>query len=158
MKLEAVVYILMMLFLAFMLEHLPMPELISWFQPAWVMLIVTVMVLFAPSAFGLWLAIPLGLMLDTEHGTPLGLHIILVALHIYLLQLLYRRIYLFNVAQQSAVLFLMIMAEQIIHYWAVAVLYEEATPVMLFAPAITTAILWPWLYVVGYRSLKRLEM
>ena len=57
MKLEAVVYILMMLFLAFMLEHLPMPELISWFQPAWVMLIVTVMVLFAPSAFGLWLSL-----------------------------------------------------------------------------------------------------
>lgn len=158
MKLEAVVYILIMLFLAFMLEHLPMPELIDWFQPTWVMLIVTVMVLFAPNAFGLWLAIPLGLMLDAEHGTPLGLNIMLVALHIYLLQLLYRRIYLFNVAQQSAVLFLMIMAEQIIHYWAVAALRDDATPVMLFAPAITTAVLWPWLYVVGYRSLKRLEL
>lgn len=158
MKLEAVVYILMMLFLAFMLEHLPMPELINWFQPAWVILIVTVMVLFAPGVFGLWVAFPLGLMLDAEHGTPLGLHIILVALHIYLLQLLYRRIYLFNVLQQAAVLFLMVMAEQIIHYWAIAVLREDATPVALFAPAITTAVLWPWLYVVGYRSLKRLEL
>lgn len=157
MRLEAIVYIFIMLFFAFVMEHLPMPELINWFQPAWVMLIVTVMVLFAPSAFGLWLAIPLGLMLDAEHGTPLGLNIILVALHIYLLQLLYRRIYLFNVLQQSVVLFLMIMAEQIIHYWALAILREDATPVMLLAPAITTAFLWPWLYVVGYRSLKRLE-
>jgi len=131
--------------------------MIDWFQPAWVMLVVTAAVLAAPSVFGLWLALPLGLMLDVEKGTLLGLHVLLVALHIYLLQLLYRRMYLFNVLQQGAVLFLMILAEQIIHYWALAVLREDVTPVMLFAPALTTAALWPWVYVLGYRSLRRME-
>ncbi|MED5440185.1 MAG: rod shape-determining protein MreD, partial [Pseudomonadota bacterium] len=89
--------------------------------------------------------------------TLLGLHVLLVAMHVYLLQLLYRRMYLFNVLQQAAVLFLMVLAEQIIHYWSLAVMREDATPIMLLAPALTTAVLWPWVYVIGYRSLQRME-
>ena len=157
MKLQSVVYMLIMLFLAFVLEHLPLPEVISWFQPSWVILVITAVVLYAPTAFGLWISIPVGLMLDVEHGSLLGLHVLLIALHVYLLQLLYRRMYLFNVLQQAGVIFLMVMAEQILHYWAVAVLREDATPVLLFEVAITTAVLWPWMYAIGYRSLRRLE-
>lgn len=157
MTLQSAVYILIMLFLAFVLEHIPVPDMLSWFTPSWVMLVITAMVMFAPAAFGLWIAVPLGLMLDVEHGSLLGLHVLLVGLHVFLLQLLYRRMYLFNVLQQAAVLFLMIMAEQILHYWAVAVMQEGAPPVSLLAPALTTAFLWPWIYVIGYRSLQRLE-
>ncbi|GAA6144593.1 rod shape-determining protein MreD [Thalassolituus maritimus] len=157
MKLHSIAYVLLALFVAFVLEHFQLPEVIDWFQPAWVMLVVTAAVLAAPSVFGLWLAIPLGLMLDVEKNTLLGLHVILVAMHIYLLQLLYRRMYLFNVLQQSAVLFLMVLAEQIIHYWAMAVMREDMMPVMLLAPALTSAVLWPWMYVLVYRSLQRME-
>jgi rod shape-determining protein MreD len=157
MKLHSIVYVMIMLFVAFVLEHLPLPAMVDWFQPAWVMLVVTAAVLAAPSVFGVWLAIPLGLMLDVEKGTLLGLHVLLVAMHVYLLQLLYRRMYLFNVLQQAAVLFLMVLAEQICHYWSLAVMREDATPIMLLAPALTTAVLWPWVYVIGYRSLQRME-
>ena len=157
MKLHSIVYVMIMLFVAFVLEHLPLPAMVDWFQPALVMLVVTAAVLAAPSVFGVWLAIPLGLMLDVEKGTLLGLHVLLVAMHVYLLQLLYRRMYLFNVLQQAAVLFLMVLAEQIIHYWSLAVMREDATPIMLLAPALTTAVLWPWVYVIGYRSLQRME-
>ncbi|WP_300426281.1 rod shape-determining protein MreD [uncultured Thalassolituus sp.] len=157
MKLQVIVYVFIMLFVAFVLEHLPLPDVLYLFQPAWVMLVVTAMVLFAPNIFGLWLALPVGLMLDVEQGTLLGLHVILVAFHIFVLQLLYRRMYLFNVLQQAGVLFVMIMGEQIIHYWAVAVLREDARPVLLVMPALFTAVLWPWIYVVGYRTLRRLE-
>ena len=51
----------------------------------------------------------------------------------------------------------MVLAEQIIHYWSLAVMREDVTPVMLLAPALTTAVLWPWVYVIGYRSLQRME-
>ena len=145
MKLHSIVYVMIMLFVAFVLEHLPLPAMVDWFQPAWVMLVVTAAVLAAPSVFGVWLAIPLGLMLDVEKGTLLGLHVLLLAMHVYLLQLLYRRMYLFNVLQQAAVLFLMVLAEQIIHYWSLAVMREDVTPIMLLAPALTTACSGPGL-------------
>ena len=64
MKLQVIVYVFIMLFVAFVLEHLPLPEVLYLFQPAWVMLVVTAMVLFAPNIFGLLLALPVGLMLD----------------------------------------------------------------------------------------------
>ena len=157
MKLQVIVYIAIMIFVAFVAEHLPLPEVLYMFQPAWIMLVVTALVLFAPHIFTLWLALPLGLMMDVEQDTLLGLHVILIAFHIFLLQVLYRRMYLFNVLQQAGVLFLMIMAEQIIHYWAVAVLREDARPVLLVMPALFSAILWPWVYAVGYRTLQRLQ-
>lgn len=157
MKLQVIVYIAIMIFLAFVLEHLPLPEVLYMFQPAWVMLVVTALVLFAPQVFSLWMSVPLGLMMDVEQDTLLGLHVILVAFHIFMLQVLYRRMYLFNVLQQSGVLLLMVMAEQIIHYWAVALLREDARPVLLLMPAVFSAILWPWIYAVGYRTLQRLQ-
>ena len=86
MTLQSAVYILIMLFLAFVLEHIPVPDMLSWFTPSWVMLVITAMVMFAPAAFGLWIAVPLGLMLDVEHGSLLGLHVLLVGLHVFLLQ------------------------------------------------------------------------
>ena len=35
MKLHSIVYVMIMLFVAFVLEHLPLPAMVDWFQPAW---------------------------------------------------------------------------------------------------------------------------
>ncbi|MDF1763740.1 MAG: rod shape-determining protein MreD [Oleibacter sp.] len=148
---------LLYLFGAFALEHAPMPEMISWLQPAWVMLVVTIMVLLAPQVFGLWLAFPIGLLMDVEQGTLIGVHVLLVAIHIVILQLLYRRIYLFNVLQQSLVIFLMIMAERIVQYWTTAMVDSQAMPVPMLWPALISAVIWPWIYALLYRPLRRMQ-
>ena len=145
------------LFLAFVLERLPMPEILSWLQPAWVILAVTILVLRAPTLFGLWLAIPLGLMLDAEHGSYLGLHILIIALHIYLLQVLYKRIVMFNFIQQMAVVFLLVVLQQMLTYWVLSVLTNSTRPVDLWLPALTSAMMWPWVYALVSTAMRKVS-
>ena len=72
MQIRAVILTLLLVFAGFVLEHLPMPDLLSWLQPLWLLLLISILVLHAPHQFGLWLAIPLGLMLDVENHQLLG--------------------------------------------------------------------------------------
>lgn len=157
MTLKTFFYVMAMIFIVFVLEHLPVPEIISWFRPAWVTLIVTVFVLRFPQIFGLWLAIPLGLMLDVEKGSLLGLNVVLLVLHIAFLQFLYKRIYLFNILQQCAVIFLLCLGQQAVHFWAVSSIDDDAYPVTLLLPALSTAFMWPWMYVIFYKTLERVQ-
>jgi rod shape-determining protein MreD len=154
---KTTLYSLFLIFMGFTLEHLPLPSFLDWFQPAWVMLTVITLVFFAPHVFGFWLAIPVGLLLDVEHGTLLGLHIILVAVLILLVQLFYRRMYMFNVLQQALVLFLLIVVTEILSYWSMTIISNDVRPVMIWTPALTSAVMWPWVYVVGYRTLLFLQ-
>lgn len=157
MSARAIFFSFFMIFIAFVLEHLPLPVVVDWFQPAWVMLCITALVLFAPNVFGLWLAIPLGLMMDVEQGTLFGLHVVMVTVHILMLQILYRRMFLFNVLQQAIVIMLLIAMQQLIHYWGLLIINGDSRPVLLWMPAFMSAILWPWVYTVGYKSLRRMQ-
>jgi rod shape-determining protein MreD len=74
------------LFLGFVLEHLPLPDLLSWFQPLWILVIITLLVFQSPQTFGLWLAISSGLMMDAEQGALLGTHVFTLSIHIFLVQ------------------------------------------------------------------------
>lgn len=149
--------VLAAMFTAFMLEHLPMPELLSWLQPSWVSLLTMVLVLHQPRIFGLWLAWPLGLLLDTEQAVPLGLHVSIFLVQIYLLQLTYRRVVLFHFIQQMAVVFLLVALGQVIHYWALLLMTGAAQPVLLWQPALVSAALWPWVYGLAHLLLIRMR-
>ncbi|HBS42613.1 MAG TPA: rod shape-determining protein MreD [Oceanospirillales bacterium] len=157
MSMTRLFYALGMLFLAFVLEHLPLPPIIDWFQPGWILLVVTVLVLVTPEVAGMWLCIPLGLLLDIEYSAPLGLNVMLMAVYIGMLQLLYRRLYLFNILQQAATIFMLVLGVQVLRYWAMVVLIGDPRPVMLLTPAALTALMWPWVYAVGYVVLQRIR-
>ncbi|MAD45651.1 MAG: rod shape-determining protein MreD [Oceanospirillaceae bacterium] len=158
MDIRAVILALVTLFIAFVLEHMPMPEILLWLQPSWVLLVATLLVLNAPSTFGLWLALPLGLMLDVEHHTLLGTHILSMSLHIFILQILYRRMMMFNFLQQTGVIFLLVGVQQLLVYWSVALVSEQVTPVSLWTPALTSALVWPWVYALGHAARVRLNL
>lgn len=143
------------LFFAFILEHIPMPEILSWLQPAWLLLAITILVLRVPNLFSLWLAIPLGLMLDAENGSFLGLHILTLAVHIYLLQRLYKRVSVFNVAQQMAVVFMLVTLHQLLSFWTLSVLTDEARLVDTWTPALTSALMWPWVYALVSIAMRQ---
>jgi len=145
------------LFIAFVLEHLPMPDILSWLQPAWVLMAVTILVLRAPNMFGLWLAVPLGLMLDAEHGSFLGLHVLTLTVHIYVLQALYKRISIFNFAQQMAIIFLLVALQQVLSFWALSALTDTTQPVDIWRPAFTSALMWPWVYALVSIAMRKVR-
>ncbi|ASP38732.1 rod shape-determining protein MreD [Bacterioplanes sanyensis] len=157
MSLSHVVLTLAATFLAFVLEHLPMPELLSWLEPNWVSLLVMVLVIFQPRIFGLWLAWPLGLMLDTEQGAPFGLNVCVLLVQIFALQLMHRRVVLFHFVQQMAVVFLLIALGQVVYYWAMVLMTGDGKPVLLWQPALVSAALWPWVYGLTHLLLIRMR-
>lgn len=132
-------------FIAFTLEHLPLPEILFWFQPNWVLLLVTLLVLQAPKRFGFWVAVPLGLMLDVEQATLLGLHVALLAIHIALLQALHRRLTRYHTIQQAGVVFLLVVLHQMLSYWLTWFVQGYSVPVVIWTPALVSAFLWLWL-------------
>jgi rod shape-determining protein MreD len=144
------------LFIGFVLEHVPMPEIVIWFQPLWLLLVVTLLVLNAPQMYGLWLAVPAGLMMDAEMGTLIGTHVFTFAVHIYLVQLVFKRFEIFNMVQQVAVIWLLALGHQVLRHWANQLIVEWPHPVLLGVPPLVTAMVWPWIYSLGQFLMRRL--
>ncbi|WP_430461369.1 rod shape-determining protein MreD [Thalassolituus sp. LLYu03] len=158
MNIRSFILVATALFLAFMFEHLPMPDVLLWLQPSWVLLIITLLVLQAPSVFGLWVALPFGLMLDVEHHSLLGTHIVTLAVHVFLLQILYRRMMMFHFLQQTGVVFLLVAIQQLLMYWSVALVSENMAPIALWGPALTSALVWPWVSAISHAVLVRMHL
>lgn len=156
MNLQSLILGASFLFIGFALEHLPMPELMVWFQPLWVLLVITVLVINAPGLFGLWLSVPAGLMMDAEMGTLLGTHVFTFAVHIFLVQLMLRRFAIFNMVQQSAVIWLLALGHQVLRHWSNQLIVEWPHPVQLGIPPLISALVWPWLYFLGQLLMRRL--
>lgn len=147
------------LFIAFFLEHLPMPEMLYWFKPEWVILMVTLFVLFAPTLFSYWLVFPVGLLLDVENSSILGLHCFMLALHVLMVHLIYRRFMLFNVPQQTLVVFVLIFIGQHLSYAVVGLVNAEHTPeISAWIPALSSIIIWPWLSVFVSRLFRNVQL
>ncbi|MBE0483652.1 MAG: rod shape-determining protein MreD [Bacterioplanes sp.] len=145
-------------FIAFTLEHLPLPEMLFWFQPNWVLLLATLLVVQAPKSFGLWIALPLGLMLDVERATLLGLHVALLVIHVALLQALYRRLLRYHTIQQAGIVFLLVVLHQMLSYWLTWLVQGYAVPVVIWTPAFVSALLWLWLSGLAYAVRRGLHV
>lgn len=158
MAIRATIITLATIFMAIALEHLPMPSLLSWLQPLWLLLVITVLILHAPQYFGLWLAIPLGFMMDVENNQLFGVHVITFGVHIVLLQLFYRRLQTFHFLQLTLPVALMVMLHQVLLYMAIALVGENRTPVPIWQPVLTSALVWPWLYAIVHMSIRRLNL
>ncbi len=72
--------------LAFVVTILPMPEVLRWWQPAWVLCVLIYWTLVSPDSISLPLAWCLGVLLDVFLGTLLGLHALIFSLSIFLLK------------------------------------------------------------------------
>lgn len=159
MPIRAILFSVLFIFLSFVLERLPLPGLIDWFTPAWVWLVITVLVLRAPEYFGLWLAIPIGLLLDIEKFEPLGLNVLLLGLHIVFLQFFYRRISLFNNFLLLTLLVgVLVLARQILSYVVLSMVSDSPVRVAIFQPSLVSMLVWPWIYALVYLSIRKLNL
>ncbi|WP_221797535.1 rod shape-determining protein MreD [Oceanobacter mangrovi] len=148
MSIQSLIIGLLALFFGFVLEHLPMPDLIGWFQPLWVLVVVTLLVFQAPRTFGLWLAVPAGLMLDAEHATLMGTHVFTMAIHIFLVQLFFRRMEVFNLFQQMGVVLVLALLHQLLRFWLAQVLFDYPHPIDIWGPALSSVFVWPWVFAL----------
>ena len=144
MTLRAVISTLLFFGLGFVLEHLPMPEMLSWFQPPWMLLFVTLLVLYAPHWFGVWVALPIGLLLDVEHHQLLGYHVLTLTIYIALLQALWHKLKRFNDLLLSLVVIALVVVNQLVGNLALWVVSSDSI-VPIWQPVASTALIWIWL-------------
>ncbi len=141
---RAIITTLLLFGLGYFLEHLPMPDILSWFQPPWILLIVTLLVLQAPHNVGVWLALPVGLLLDVEHHQLLGFHVLTLTVHITLLQAFSQRLQHFNNLLLSLVIVALVAVHQLVGNMALWALSSNSY-VPIWQPVLCTALIWIWL-------------
>jgi len=61
------------------------------------------------------------------------------------------------VAQQAGVIFLLVSCYQLVIYWATIATDDIHKPLSLWLPALVSALVWPWLYLLLTSSYQKLR-
>lgn len=139
---------------ALLLAALPLPESLQWWRPEWVLLVLLYWIVALPQRVGLVYAWLLGITLDVLEGSLLGLNALSMVLVAYVALLLYQRVRMFTWFKQSLFVFVLVALNQFITHWIKGILGFSTQTLMFLVPALISAVLWPWLFVL-LRGLRR---
>lgn len=142
------------LIVAFALTSVPLPEWANPWRPAWVAIVLIYWCLAIPERVGVLLAWVVGLLLDVLHGAILGQHALGLAFVAYMAVLYHQQVRVFPLIQQSLVVGSLVF----IYLGGMLLIYNflGSKPYGLhyLLGAITSALLWPWAFVV-LRDVRR---
>ncbi|HCT40539.1 MAG TPA: rod shape-determining protein MreD [Moraxellaceae bacterium] len=130
-------------FIAFLLMALPLPQVISYWRPELVMMVLVFWVLNEPGKVGVWVAFTLGLLLDVLMTTTFGVHPFMLAVIAYLTRLSYRWVTVFSLWQTGGLVFALVLAGLIVKRILLGILGEGTDSLLYWAPALTSALVWP---------------
>jgi rod shape-determining protein MreD len=127
------------------LSFVPLPPWLAFARPAVLPLVIFFWVLLAPRQVGLLVCWGLGIVMDVLYGTSLGQHALaLVACGFFLLQ--FNEFIRSYRLWQQAVLFLpLFLLYEFLLFWMDGLNGRPAEPLWRWAPAITSALCWPFL-------------
>lgn len=139
---------------AFFLLLMPLPGSFNWYRPSWLVLTIAFWILLFPGTFGVWLSWWIGLLLDVIYGSLLGEHALALAFVAFLLHHFQRRINNFHFWQQG-----LCITGFVIAYQSIIFIVQGLTGTLINNPlywmsAVSSLIVWPWLYY-GLHRLQR---
>ncbi|MCL6415214.1 rod shape-determining protein MreD [Aestuariirhabdus sp. Z084] len=146
--------ILLSFVVALLLAVLPMPGWGQFVRPEWVALVAIYWVLALPERINIGWAWCAGLMLDVMQGTLLGQNALGLVIVAYIMTRLHRRMRMFPPLQQSFIVFVVVGLYQMIALWVRSATGAIVPGLSFLLPAITSAILWPWVFYI-LRDLRR---
>ena len=141
------------------LSQIPLPDFLIWYRPEWVALVLIYWVLMVPHRVGLVSAFFMGLLLDIIRGSVLGLNALSLTIIAYLVLLLYKRLRMFPLWQQSMLVMVLVGINQLLFFWMQGITGTTAGGLQFLIPSLISGIFWPWIYVVlhGVRKTFRIE-
>jgi len=142
------------LIVALMLNMWPLPEWLEHARPEWVVLVLIYWALAMPEQIGVTVAWFVGLILDVTQGAIIGQHAVGLVLVVFVINTQYQRIRVFSLAQQALVVLLLLLIKQVLVLWVSGMVGQAPDIGLYFLPALTGAILWPWLFII-LRDLRR---
>lgn len=135
--------ILVTFLVAALLEVVPLGETLNWVRPDWMLLVLLYWVLALPHRIGVLWGFFFGLYHDVLAGTTLGQWALAYAFGAYFMLAAYKRMRVFPLLQQSAVVFLLVGSANLL-----AFLVQESVgrtfypPYTILYSCAASAVLW----------------
>lgn len=148
------IVILITFLVAYVLAVVPLPAWLLWARPEWVALILIYWCIALPHRVGITTALILGIGMDVLEGAALGQNAFALVIVALLSLVLYQRLRVFSLWQQSGVVFILVGINQLICQWVQNIEGVGTLPRLFLLPALSSALLWPVVLHV-LRSLRR---
>jgi rod shape-determining protein MreD len=136
------------------LAIIPLPDWLVWARPEWPALVLIYWVIALPHRVSLFTGLLLGIYIDVLEGAVLGQNALSLTVVAYLAWILYQRLRVFNVLQQSSMVFMLVGVNQLLCQWVQNLTAAGADTPMFLLPALTSALLWPVILHI-LRHLRR---
>ncbi len=154
-SLPGVLTIVLSFLFALLFSILPFPGWLQLIWPQWLLLVLIYWVFTFPYRISLGIAWLLGLLLDGLYGTLLGEHALAFTIVAYLAYRLHRQIRMFPIFQQAISVFFLVLTYQAVLIWIQGMLGILTNVYLFWLSALTSMLLWPWLFIVLRRFRQR---
>lgn len=143
--------------IALMLTIVPLPQLLNFGRPDWLLLLVIYWSLNAPILGGLTYAWICGLILDVLIGTLIGQHALAFVVVATAAQHFQLRIRVFPVLHQAIVVLMLVALYHFLLFWIDGIVGTAIASWIRWLPALIGALLWPVLVAVVDTSNRRIR-
>jgi rod shape-determining protein MreD len=140
--------------LSFMLAIMPLPAWATVWRPDWVAMVLIYWCIAVPQRVGVATGWFVGVIHDVLNDTLLGQHALSLSLIAYINVKMHRQMRLFPRWRQALWMFLFLTMSQGLGAWIRSILGHPQVGWSFIYPAITSMILWPWLFVI-LRDMRR---
>ncbi|OGT97538.1 MAG: rod shape-determining protein MreD [Gammaproteobacteria bacterium RIFOXYB2_FULL_38_6] len=142
-----IIKIILMIVIGMVLTILPLPAMVVWFRPSWMLMILVFYLLMFPTEINLGIFWIVGLLMDLLTGTLLGLHAFLYTVIGYLMIRFLSRLPMFSLWQQSFLWVFISFIYFFIQYLMLGMIGQLPHTWEYWMPILFNAVLWPWLFL-----------
>lgn len=158
-KSNGVWVIVLSFFLAYLLAIVPFPDWAMNYRPEWVAMVLIYWVVALPYRVGIGSAWFAGLVLDILKGSVLGLNAVGLVIVAYVTLSLHLRFRMFSSLQQAGLVLVLIGINLFLCHWlGVMTGYTSASDMMFIMGALTSAVVWPSLFLILRQTRRSFEV
>ena len=138
------ILILLTILLSLFVSLVTLP--LGYYSPEWILLVLIYWSIAIPSINKLFLAFVLGFLVDIVLGQVLGISSLFYVILIYIVLRLYNSLRYMTIAQQSFVIFFLIIIKQHLLIWAYIVIDKTIEYQAILVGSFMSALLWPLIF------------
>lgn len=140
--------------IALLFTIIPIPVWAAPYRPEWVLLMIIYWSMTTPRFVGVGRAWFIGLLMDVSRGALLGQHALGFALTAYISIRFHHRMRIYSLPQQALFIALIMLPYLSTSLWVYGALGQDPKSWTYWAPALSSAILWPWIYML-MRAIRK---
>ena len=138
------ILILLTILLSLFVSLITLP--LGYYSPEWILLVLIYWAIAIPSINKLFLAFLLGFLVDIVLGQVLGISSFFYVILIYIVLRLYNSLRYMTIAQQSFVIFFLIIIKQHLLIWAYIIIDKTIEYQAILIGSFMNALLWPLIF------------